>query len=322
MNDRFSNFWQRLNDWIDGHEPESHVRLENIVDEVRSTQEMEKEYHERKAAGSGKTFSGKMMLELYSDWESGSGVIFFGRLRGAMAVIICAAVIAILLFTVSLLPPFGNPGNPANNEVFSKYIGDALEDTNATNVVAGIILDYRAFDTFGEATVLFIAACAVLILLRDDEGKKREQDKLSELNEPRHDSILTKVSLLIIPILMLYGIYVILNGHISPGGGFSGGTIIGAALILYLSVYGTRQADKLINARTYTGVTFCALCFYALAKGFSFFTGANHIESGIPHGIPGAIFSGGLILPLNIAVGLVVACTMYGFYALFSKGEI
>ena len=61
---------------------------------------------------------------------------------------------------------------------------------------------------------------------------------------------------------------------------------------------------------------------YALLKTYSFYTGANGIESIIPLGTPGAILSGGLILPLNICVGLVVACTMYAFYALFSKGGL
>ena len=49
--------------------------------------------------------------------------------------------------------------------------------------------------------------------------------------------------------------------------------------------------------------------------------GANHLESGIPLGTPGAILSSGLILVLNICVGLVVTCTMYAFYALFRKGD-
>jgi hypothetical protein len=48
--------------------------------------------------------------------------------------------------------------------------------------------------------------------------------------------------------------------------------------------------------------------------------GANHLPSGIPLGTPGAILSSGLILVLNICVGLVVTCTMYAFYALFRKG--
>ncbi len=67
-------------------------------------------------------------------------------------------------------------------------------------------------------------------------------------------------------------------------------------------------------------MTLCALTFYCLAKSYSFFTGANHLESGIPLGTPGAILSSGLILPLNICVGLVVACTMYAFFTLFRKG--
>jgi multicomponent Na+:H+ antiporter subunit B len=62
--------------------------------------------------------------------------------------------------------------------------------------------------------------------------------------------------------------------------------------------------------------------FYGIAKGYSFMTGAAHIDSFIPIGVPGRILSGGLILPLNIAVGIVVACTMYGLYSLFSEGEV
>ena len=69
-------------------------------------------------------------------------------------------------------------------------------------------------------------------------------------------------------------------------------------------------------------MTFVSLSFYSFAKGYVFFTGANGINNHIPKGIPGAILSGGMILPLDIAVGLVVACTMYGFYSLFKRGNI
>ncbi len=65
----------------------------------------------------------------------------------------------------------------------------------------------------------------------------------------------------------------------------------------------------------------CALGCYCLAKSYSFYTGANHIESMIPLGRPGAILSSGLILILNICVGIVVAGTMYTFYVMFRKGD-
>ena len=123
------------------------------------------------------------------------------------------------------------------------------------------------------------------------------------------------------PIIILFGIYVILNGHISPGGGFSGGAIIGAGLILHVSAFGFAKTEKFFTEKTYKIICFVALTFYCLAKSYSFFTGANHLESHIPLGTPGAILSSGLILPLNICVGLVVACTMYTFYAMFRKGD-
>ena len=121
---------------------------------------------------------------------------------------------------------------------------------------------------------------------------------------------------------VLFGIYVILNGHLSPGGGFSGGAIIGAGLILYLNAFGFKKTERFFTYKTFAVISVVPLLFYAASKTYSFFTGANHLESGISTGTPGAILSGGLILPLNICVGMVVACTMYSFYALFRKGDL
>ena len=241
-----------------------------------------------------------------------------------VAVLCCIALIAILLSAVSHLPPVGSPDNPASNEVVEKYIEDGLQDTGAVNIVTGMILDYRAFDTFGESNVLFIATCTVLILLRNDkkkDKKKAEAEARREQHyEPKDDSILQKVTFLLFPVIVIFGIYVILNGHISPGGGFSGGAIIGAGLILYANAFGFEKLNKFFTEKTYKVISFSSLSFYCLAKSYSFFTGANHLESGIPLGTAGAILSSGLILPLNICVGMVVACTMYAFYTLFRKG--
>ena len=236
----------------------------------------------------------------------------------------CLALIAILMVAVSHLPPTGNANNPVNNEVAAKYIEDGMQDTGAVNIVTGMILDYRAFDTFGESNVLFIATCTVLILLRNDKktGKDsaEEAEKRDSYFEPKKDSILQRITLILFPIIVIFGIYVVLNGHLSPGGGFSGGAIIGAGLILYLNAFGFEKTEKFFTEKTYTWISFSSLTFYCLAKSYSFYTGAHHLESGIPLGTPGDIISSGLILPLNICVGLVVACTMYAFFALFRKG--
>lgn len=248
----------------------------------------------------------------------------FRRFYKIASVLCCLALILMLLTAVSYLPPVGAADNPASNEVAAKYIEDGLQDTGAVNIVTGMILDYRAFDTFGESNVLFIATCTVLILLRSDKKKDKRQELAQQRREqhyePKDDSILQRVTFLLFPVIVIFGIYVILNGHLSPGGGFSGGAIIGAGLILYANAFGFEKLNHFFTEKTYQWISFVALAFYCLAKSYSFFTGANHLESGIPLGTPGAILSSGLILPLNICVGMVVACTMYAFYTLFRKG--
>ena len=261
----------------------------------------------------------------------------WGATRGAKIIKVCYRIAAVvmlavmvffLMSTVIELPPFGEPGNPYNNEVSERYIEKGIQETGAVNFVAGMILDYRAFDTFGESTVLFVAACSVLILLKLGDHSRDEAPTKAMLEaewddrhyEPKNDEILQLAAKVLVPVVLMYGIYVVLNGHLSPGGGFSGGAIMGAALILYLNAFGFEKTSRFFTFKTFRWVTFLALMTYAGLKSYSFFTGANHIHSGIPLGTPGAILSSGLILPLNICVGLIVMCTMYAFYTLFRKG--
>lgn len=235
----------------------------------------------------------------------------------------CVFLVVMLLIAVSNLPSYGHMENPANNEVSARYIENGLQETGAVNIVTGMILDYRAFDTLGESHVLFIATCTVLILLRRDRKKDEYGNDIEEndrIYEPKNDVILQNAANVLVPLIIIFGIYVILCGHLGPGGGFSGGAIIGAGLILYLNAFGFKKTERFFSQKTYKVLSVCALGCYCLAKSYSFYTGANHIESVIPLGTPGAILSSGLILILNICVGIVVAGTMYTFYVMFRKG--
>ena len=89
-----------------------------------------------------------------------------------IAVISCVLLIGVLLFTVANLPRYGEE-NPRPVEVVERYVEKGLEETGAVNVVAGMILDYRAFDTLGESHVLFTALICVMILLRMDQKNMR-----------------------------------------------------------------------------------------------------------------------------------------------------
>ena len=160
----------------------------------------------------------------------------------------------------------------------------------------------------------------VQALTHPSTDSKPETRRAYERLEFLGDAILQLAAKILVPVILLYGMYIVLNGHLSPGGGFSGGAVMGAGLILYLNAFGFQKTERFFTYRTFRWITFLALMTYAALKSYSFYTGANHIESGIPLGTPGAILSSGFILPLNICVGLIVMCTMYAFYTLFRKG--
>lgn len=264
----------------------------------------------------------KQLKEKVYDLEHNAEVRIFRKIYRIFSILFCVFLVATLLTAVSDLPTFGHAENPVNNEVAKRYIESGLQETGAVNIVTGMILDYRAFDTLGESHVLFIATCTVLILLRVDRKEDKDSYETNDrIREPKNDVILQTVARILVPPIFIFGIYIILAGHLGPGGGFSGGAVIGAGLILYLNAFGFAKTERFFTAKTYRWMSFGALACYSLAKSYSFYTGANHIASVIPLGKPGAILSSGLILLLNICVGVVVAGTMYTFYAMFRKGD-
>ena len=281
------------------------------------------------------------------------------RITAGLLIVMLATA---LIFCMFDLPGLFSPDHPGENVVAERYIESGIEETGAVNFVAGMILDYRAFDTFGESNVLFAATiCVMVLLLVQDQNKSRARRKRFKKNgtvnsdqttvsesqtqseqlpeskayyedlrdereiEPRlikNDVILKTIAKFAVPFILMFGVYVILNGHLSPGGGFSGGAIVGSGFILASVAFGFDRMERFLNKKSAGIITFVSLLVYCLAKSYSFFTGANHLESGIPLGTPGAILSSGLILILNICVGLVVACTMYSFFSLMRRGKI
>lgn len=297
-----------------------------------------------------------------------SGVRVFRRIYYVLAFLMCLMIIGMLIMNVAYMPLFGSEDSPTNNEVAERYLEKGSEETGVVNTVTGMILQYRAFDTFGETNVLFVAACSVMILLffrtepeiagaakprrrrkrtraadsvlpgRDgDTAETREkavsksdapeapscvwpQSVAQEELEPEPDVILQNVARVVVPMIFLFGLYILLNGHLSPGGGFSGGAVIGAGLILYNAAFGFRATRRFFDEKVYDIIKVGSLCLYALIIAYYLFTGANGIASAVPLGKFGNIISSGLILPINLLVGLEVACTMYAFYALFRRG--
>ena len=156
------------------------------------------------------------------------GIRYFQRFYRVMSVVLCLGIILILLWTVASLPVTGNASNPHNNEVAARYIEKGLQATGAVHLVTG----------------MFLASCCVLVLLRLDQDSENESVRKMRAEsddrhfEPKNDIILQKCACVLTPIIMIFGIYIVLNGHLSPGGGFSGVVVLGSCLILYLNFFG------------------------------------------------------------------------------------
>lgn len=136
------------------------------------------------------------------------------------------------------------------------------------------------------------------------------------------DAILKTIARMVVPFIIVFGIYVILNGHISPGGGFSGGTIIAAGFILWHAAFGFDGLRKYFDFKKLGWVNTIALIAIALVNIPNFIMGSMGYKSIFPLLTPGNIISATTVLLLDIAVGIKVACTMYELYAIFTEGEV
>ncbi len=128
-----------------------------------------------------------------------------------------------------------------------------------------------------------------------------------------NDIIVRTVTRIIVPFLQLYGVFIILHGHISPGGGFSGGTLIGTSLILYTLVFGVARAQKKFSQRMSEIAESGGILLYLVVGVIGIFAVGSfltNIEAGFPLGEPGTLLSAGMIPLLMIGIGIKVASTM------------
>ena len=130
----------------------------------------------------------------------------FRKVYPFCAAIMGIAIVAVLLVTVFSLPRFGGEEVPANNEVAGRYLADGPTETGAVNLVAGMILDYRAFDTLGESHVLFTGVCAVILLLESTAetslfGRRKRRSTPPRLDLTK-DPILHQAALFLVPVIV------------------------------------------------------------------------------------------------------------------------
>ncbi|MGV8146091.1 MAG: MnhB domain-containing protein [Alkaliphilus sp.] len=127
------------------------------------------------------------------------------------------------------------------------------------------------------------------------------------------DLIVRTVTKWIVPFIQVYGIFIILHGHISPGGGFSGGAVLGSSIILITLSLGYKKAAGIISHKTSALLESGSIIWYVLIGLVGIVTGNNFLTNrgaGFYMGEVGDVISSGMIPLITIAIGIKVASTV------------
>ena len=136
--------------------------------------------------------------------------------------------------------------------------------------------------------------------------------------------IIKTIAQKLFPFIVLFGFYLISHGHLSPGGGFQGGVVLGTAIILLALSHSIEQTEKKLKSRWLNMLEKLGILTLIFLGFLGIFLGYPFLSNFLPLGEPGQITSGGLMLFFNIAIGIKVAAGVSViFYALVRyRGEI
>ncbi len=194
------------------------------------------------------------------------------------------------------------------------YAEHTAQDIGATNIVTAIIVTYRGLDTIGEVTVLFLTAAIVGMLL--SRGNRKGKSLQREL--PQSGELLTTGSYLLVPLILLLGAYVFINGHLTPGGGFQGGAIVASAILLMLLTDPLRHFSHQLIAivESISGLLFVIIGVLGL-----FYAGGFLDNRILPTGELGSLFSAGAIPVIYSLIGLKVGAEFSSMLVNLSETE-
>lgn len=187
------------------------------------------------------------------------------------------------------------------------YTERGVDDTGSVNLVTAVVVAYRGLDTLGEVVVLFSASTAVVLILT-----------LIPIGaNPTPPSSIVAFTAGVLPgAIVLFGVYIITHGHLSPGGGFPGGAVVASAFLLVMLGSNTipGKSKFLASIESLAGLTFGLLGFWGMLTLGQFL---NNMV--LPAGSPGRILSAGIIPIISLAIGAKVASELSGIFASYRK---
>ena len=201
------------------------------------------------------------------------------------------------------------------------YQENAISELGAENVVASVVVSYRGLDTLGEVTVLFLSALLIAFMI----GLTRKEKTLQSSNKTKtakqakkikSSEILETATSFLTPFIFILGLYVIINGHLTPGGGFQGGAILATGLILLIVTnINYKVREKLLKyIESFSGVFYVLIALLGLLMTIGFLN-----PRVLPIGNIGTIISAGLIPIVYVLIGMKVGAELSLIFANFGN---
>jgi multicomponent Na+:H+ antiporter subunit B len=211
----------------------------------------------------------------------------------------------VLVYGLSGLPAFGH-----YHGVYGRVInGIGVTERHATDLVTALNFDIRGFDTLGEEFILFGSVLGVALILRQlrEEHRSVSTQEADEHHFEGASEALRTLALVLIPGLIALGIYIVVHGQLTPGGGFQGGVILAAGpLAVFLAGRYLRMRVLAPAALVEVAEAIGAVGYALVGLGGLVFVGV-FFKNFLPLGIPGHLLSGGHIDLASTAVGVEVS---------------
>ena len=219
-----------------------------------------------------------------------------------------AGLAALLTAACLDLPGFGGRSHPYG----TRAVRASLARPTAPPL-ASVNFDQRAYDTLGEMSILFAAVLGCVVLLRQARDEHRERPEPAEVSRP-----VRRYALLMVPVALVCGLYVIAHGQLSPGGGFQGGVVAATALhLLYLGA-DYRALERVRPLGAFEAADALSVCAYAVLGLAGVLAGTAFLANTLlPYGTFNTLSSGGAVPLLNAAVGVEVASAVVVLLANF-----
>lgn len=238
-----------------------------------------------------------------------------------LPLLVVIATGAALIYGTLDMPPFGAADNPIHQHVAPRYIEESPKEVGLPNLVTSVLASYRGFDTFGETVVVFSAMVGVLSLLGAARRRENSDDAAVIVAGFKGHKVLRVVAKLIIPLIILFALYVQFHGDFGPGGGFQAGVIAAAAFILYALVFSLSHSIQVVSPKFLQILASFGVLLYASVGIYSMLKGGHFLDYNKLAADPLAGQHYGILI-IELGVGIAVFTVMLSiFYAFASQVE-